>query len=345
MHSCWRRSCCLGLGLRVGRGLGRARAGLRRGRLRDDRRQSRPGEGFTLGARRDPARKQLLARPAAACGRRLQGHGRRPRTHGAGRPGPARHARGPLHLPDRPPALGTGRRTDRRRGGGDLPGAARVPGDADERAVGGDAAVGGGAGDASGRDGAGTEARRPARRRPTGSLARGSLLGALALVRPEYLGVALLVSLVVLASGVRADWRRALAQAAILLVGVAVVVAPWTIRNAVALDRFVPISTGGGQVLFAGTYLPSDGDPEKVGAEVVARHPGAVRPGRRPEPAAGADPRPAGRAALSRSWKPTRRSRGWGANSSGTTSAKSRSNTPGSSPPRSGGSGRTGRAT
>jgi hypothetical protein len=26
-------------------------------------------------------------------------------------------------------------------------------------------------------------------------------------------------------------------------------------------------------VLFAGTYLPSDGDPEKVGAEVVERHP------------------------------------------------------------------------
>ncbi len=47
---------------------------------------------------------------------------------------------------------------------------------------------------------------------------------------------------------------------------------PWTIRNAIALDRFVPVSTGGGQVLFAGTYLPSDGDPEKVGADVVARH-------------------------------------------------------------------------
>jgi hypothetical protein len=45
------------------------------------------------------------------------------------------------------------------------------------------------------------------------------------------------------------------------------------VRNAVALDRFVPISTGGGQVLFAGTYLPSDGDPEKVGAEVVAENP------------------------------------------------------------------------
>jgi 4-amino-4-deoxy-L-arabinose transferase-like glycosyltransferase len=109
------------------------------------------------------------------------------------------------------------------------------------------------------------------------SLARwilpGLLLGALALVRPEYLAVAVLVSLVVLAK----DWRRerlaSVASAAVLLAGVVVVVAPWTVRNAIALDRFVPVSTGGGQVLFAGTYLPSDGDPEKVGAEVVKRHP------------------------------------------------------------------------
>ena len=101
----------------------------------------------------------------------------------------------------------------------------------------------------------------------------GALLGALALVRPEYLGVALLVSLVVLAKDWRADRRESLLHAAVLLVGVAVVVAPWTVRNAVALDRFVPVSTGGGQVLFAGTYLPSDGDPERVGAEVVERHP------------------------------------------------------------------------
>jgi hypothetical protein len=60
---------------------------------------------------------------------------------------------------------------------------------------------------------------------------------------------------------------------------VILVVAPWTVRNTVALDRVVPISTGGGQVLFAGTYLPSDGNPEKVGAEVVARHPGVFDPG------------------------------------------------------------------
>jgi hypothetical protein len=99
------------------------------------------------------------------------------------------------------------------------------------------------------------------------------LLGALALVRPEYLGVALLMSLVALAKDGKDEWRRGSTRAAILLAGVVVVVVPWTVRNAIAVDRFVPISTGGGQVLFAGTYLPSDGDPEKVGAEVVERHP------------------------------------------------------------------------
>ncbi|MBA3864761.1 MAG: hypothetical protein H0X42_00170 [Solirubrobacterales bacterium] len=101
----------------------------------------------------------------------------------------------------------------------------------------------------------------------------GILLGALAMVRPEYLGVAVLLGLVVLARGLRDDWSRSLAAAAVLVAGVVVVVAPWTIRNAVALDRMVPISTGSGQVLFAGTYLPSDGNPERVGEEVVAEHP------------------------------------------------------------------------
>jgi 4-amino-4-deoxy-L-arabinose transferase-like glycosyltransferase len=107
----------------------------------------------------------------------------------------------------------------------------------------------------------------------------GVLLGALAMVRPEYLGVALLLALVLVAPGVRRHRRMALGQAAVLLAGLVVVLAPWAVRNAIALDRFVPISTGGGQVLFAGTYLPSDGDPEKVGGEVVARHPGLFAPG------------------------------------------------------------------
>ncbi len=109
-------------------------------------------------------------------------------------------------------------------------------------------------------------------------LVPGLLLGATAMVRPEYLAVAFLLALLVFARGARAGWKRSLAQAAILAAGVVLVVAPWTVRNAEALGRFVPISTGGGQVLFAGTYLPSNGNPEEVGAEVVARHPGIFSP-------------------------------------------------------------------
>lgn len=106
----------------------------------------------------------------------------------------------------------------------------------------------------------------------------GIVLGALALVRPEYLAVSLLLSLIVLLAKRRCGWRWAARSALLLAGGVAVVVVPWTVRNAVALDRFVPVSTGGGQVLFAGTYLPSGGNPEEVGAELVSRHPGLFAP-------------------------------------------------------------------
>jgi Dolichyl-phosphate-mannose-protein mannosyltransferase len=105
----------------------------------------------------------------------------------------------------------------------------------------------------------------------------GALLGALALTRPEYLGVAIVVAAVVFARGIGVEWRRALAQAAVLLGAVIFVVLPWTVRNAVVLDRLVPISTGGGQVLFAGSYIPSGGDAERVGREVLERHPGLTR--------------------------------------------------------------------
>jgi hypothetical protein len=105
----------------------------------------------------------------------------------------------------------------------------------------------------------------------------GALFGALALVRPEYLGMAVLVAVVIFLRA-RRDWRPSLIRAGIFLLAAFVVIAPWTIRNTVALDRFVPVSTGGGQVLFAGTYLPSDGDPEKVGAELVAENPDLFSP-------------------------------------------------------------------
>ena len=130
-------------------------------------------------------------------------------------------------------------------------------------------------------------------------LVPGLTLGALALVRPEYLAIGLLLAVLVLlherfaprhewrsqkspdsgencerTEGGQPGWgRRGVLAGVVVALGIVVVVAPWTIRNAIALDRFVAVSTGGGQVLYAGTYLPSDGNPEKVGAAVVAENP------------------------------------------------------------------------
>jgi hypothetical protein len=91
----------------------------------------------------------------------------------------------------------------------------------------------------------------------------GALLGLTSLFRPEYLPFAVVfAALVVLWAwrrGERAAPRLALPAVA-LLAGFALLVAPWTIRNAIELDRFVPVSTGGGKALFIGTYLPGDGD-------------------------------------------------------------------------------------
>lgn len=50
-------------------------------------------------------------------------------------------------------------------------------------------------------------------------------------------------------------------------------IAPWTTRNLEDSGRLVPLSTGGGQTLFTGSYLPSAGDPLEVMPEVLNRNP------------------------------------------------------------------------
>ena len=288
----WSRSCCSGLGLRVGEAWdGRAP-------VYDAQAYAaiaanlEGGEGSRSGARAtQPSSNYSPGLPLFVAGL-YEVDGRGARTAGAGGAGGDRGA-GVLFayrserlaarrrqnrdagVPTREcrrfaSALNLGRRCWGA-GGGDLPGAAGVPGDADERAAGGDAAVGRGAGGALGLGRAGW-ARW---------LLPGALFGALALMRPEYLGGRRAgrgrrLRLATAAS----DWRAVPRYRAAVLLAAArwSSIAPWTIRNAVALDRFVPISTGGGQVLFAGTYLPSDGDPEKVGAEVVAENPELFAP-------------------------------------------------------------------
>jgi 4-amino-4-deoxy-L-arabinose transferase-like glycosyltransferase len=102
----------------------------------------------------------------------------------------------------------------------------------------------------------------------------GVLLGALSLVRPEYLILAVLLPLSwLLREWLRGQLRRSAALAGVSLLGTVVVLAPWTIRNAIVLDRAVPVSTGGGKALFIGTYLDADGDGPKLRELLLSQRP------------------------------------------------------------------------
>jgi 4-amino-4-deoxy-L-arabinose transferase-like glycosyltransferase len=88
-------------------------------------------------------------------------------------------------------------------------------------------------------------------------LAFGAVLGAAVLVRP--FAAVLLVGLAGALATIRIGWRRA---ALLVAVPAAVVVAmsiPWTIRNAVQLDAFVPSSTNMGDTLCLDRNLDAEG--------------------------------------------------------------------------------------
>jgi hypothetical protein len=124
--------------------------------------------------------------------------------------------------------------------------------------------------------------RRPLQRvgMPWAWVLTGALLGLLSLARPEYLLVALGLPLLWLArlfltpadgpkSQARLDFsahrlREGALPVAVCLLATVLVILPWTVRNAVVLDRLVPISTGGGKALYIGTYLDADGDAVKL---------------------------------------------------------------------------------
>jgi hypothetical protein len=116
-------------------------------------------------------------------------------------------------------------------------------------------------------------------------LVPGFLFGLTAMFRPEYLLVALALTLLVLiqpslrfgsVAGQKRQLgpgvRRGLAAGAAFLVAVVLPILPWTVRNVVVLDRVVPISTGGGKALYVGTYLPADGEYQRVKAILAERY-------------------------------------------------------------------------
>jgi len=108
----------------------------------------------------------------------------------------------------------------------------------------------------------------------------GVLFGLTAMFRPEYLLVgAAFVALAFIRiawlgtdTRTRRKWTAGLAGAAVLLIALVLPILPWTIRNLVVLERLVPISTGGGKALYTGTYLPADGEYQRVKAILVERY-------------------------------------------------------------------------
>jgi len=101
----------------------------------------------------------------------------------------------------------------------------------------------------------------------------GLLFGATAMFRPEYLlvGIAFAV-LALLRAGLARGRRSGIAAGAILLAAVALPILPWAVRNQIVLDRTVPISTGGGKALYVGTFLPADGEYQRVKATLAKRY-------------------------------------------------------------------------
>jgi 4-amino-4-deoxy-L-arabinose transferase-like glycosyltransferase len=104
-------------------------------------------------------------------------------------------------------------------------------------------------------------------------LVPGFFFGLTALIRPEYLVVgAAFAVLALIRVGRARGWRPGLAGAALLVVAFLIPIVPWTVHNAIVLDRTVPISTGGGKALYVGTYLPADGEYQRVKALLVRRY-------------------------------------------------------------------------
>jgi hypothetical protein len=63
-----------------------------------------------------------------------------------------------------------------------------------------------------------------------------------------------------------------------MLVALLLPIVPWTIRNFVVFERFVPISTGGGKALYVGTFYPADGEYQRVKAILYKRKTGISLP-------------------------------------------------------------------
>lgn len=90
----------------------------------------------------------------------------------------------------------------------------------------------------------------PAGTGPSRLAGAGVMLGLVLLVRPVAAGVLVAVAVCWLVAGV--GWRRSLAWTGVLLGIVVLCILPWTVRNLVRMDAFVPLATNTGDNLCIG---------------------------------------------------------------------------------------------
>ncbi len=115
--------------------------------------------------------------------------------------------------------------------------------------------------------------------RPGRAFGVGLLWGAAALTHPAALMLPLgVVAWAWMPLGLTVQPNDRVRQIVLVLAGVALVVAPWTTRNATALRAFVPVSTGNGIALLAASDHRAWTDPALHGAPVprvalAASHP------------------------------------------------------------------------
>jgi hypothetical protein len=93
------------------------------------------------------------------------------------------------------------------------------------------------------------------------------------MIRPEYLLVGIVFAgLAAIRVAQDRGWKPGLSAGGLLAVGLLLPIVPWAVHNRIVLDRTVPISTGGGKALYVGTFLPADGEYQRVKARLVQRY-------------------------------------------------------------------------
>lgn len=109
--------------------------------------------------------------------------------------------------------------------------------------------------------------------RPGRAVWAGMLWGASILTRPNAMAMPFLVLAWAWAPlGLSLRGSHRLRQAAALMLGVVLVVGPWTLRNARELHAFVPVTTGGGRSLLDSNNALIWDDPATRGGAVTVYH-------------------------------------------------------------------------